>query len=450
MKHLLIGMSLFMALFAVSCSKDDDNDDDDFTPDTDTVLRGDITNNRTLRSGNTYMLDGVVYVKNGATLTIEPGVTVKARVGKTCLVITRGSKIDAAGTADRPIVFTSEAAQPTYGSWGGIVLLGRARTNAAFNGQQGVGEIEGGVNNAAGDGLYGGQDDNDNSGRLRYIRIEYGGYAFLPDRELNSLTMGAVGSQTEIDYVICSYGLDDAFEWFGGSVNARHLIAYRALDDDFDCDFGYHGNIQFGIVVRDPNQADVSGSNGLEQDNDATGSDAMPYTAPVFSNITVVGPLANSGTSINANYKRAAHLRRNTRTSIFNSIMIGYPTGILLDGSKVAQNLVSGAMEIRNNIIAGANKSIDTIGASGVGVNLMDIIMAGGNLMLTNTTDVQLSAPYESGSTFNPTPTAGSPAASGASFSSSKLTTTFFSQTAYRGAANPNGGEQWWKGWSGL
>ncbi len=150
------------------------------------TLSGKINSDRTLKTGNTYTLRGIVYVVDGAKLTIEPGVFIQGeKSSRGALVVTRGTQILANGTVDQPVVFTSDQTTPQRGDWGGIVILGRAKTNSSFNGVAGVGEIEGGVNNAEGLGLYGGADDNDNSGVLKYVRIEYAGYAFLPDKELN-------------------------------------------------------------------------------------------------------------------------------------------------------------------------------------------------------------------------------------------------------------------------
>ena len=179
------------------------------------------------------------------------------------------------------------------GDWAGVVLLGNAPTNASFNGQQGVGEIEGGINNSDGLGLYGlGASSNpaDNSGILRYVRIEYAGYAFFPDKEINGLTFGGVGNGTIVDYVQVSYANDDSFEWFGGTVNCSHLISFRTLDDDFDTDNGFSGKVQFGIALRDSAVADISKSEAFESDNDANGSQLLPQTKAIFSNMTVIGP----------------------------------------------------------------------------------------------------------------------------------------------------------------
>ncbi len=190
------------------------------------TLEGKITKDTVLKAANTYILKGLVYMTNNATMTVEAGTTIKGdiiTVGG--LVITRGSKLVAQGSVDKPIIFTSSSATPRSGDWAGIVLLGKAPTNSSFNGTAGLGEIEGGINDAAGNGLYGGTDAADNSGTLSYVRIEFAGYAFLPDKEINSLTFGGVGNGTQIDHVEVMYAKDDAYEWFGGTVNAKYLIS---------------------------------------------------------------------------------------------------------------------------------------------------------------------------------------------------------------------------------
>jgi hypothetical protein len=425
----------------------------------DLILSGKINSDRTLRTGNTYKLRGIVYVVDGAKLTIEPGVTIHGeKSSRGTLVITRGTQILANGTVDKPIVFTSDAATPTMGDWGGIVMLGRAKTNSAFNGVAGVGEIEGGVNNAEGLGLYGGADDNDNSGILKYVRIEYAGYAFLPDKELNGLTMGAVGKGTIIDYVQVSNAADDSFEWFGGSVDCKHLIAYKGLDDDWDMDNGYSGRIQFGISMRDSMLADVSGSNGFEIDNDASGSTLLPQTSATFSNMTVVGPRATLTNTGNSNFKRGMHTRRNSAVSIFNSIIIGWPTGWNLDaslGSPTDLNYSAAAPKafVSNSILAGNNTPF-TYSASisaPTGWTNTDLLNyfnrpAGGNNVLAYNSDVMLTAAFKQDGTADWNPTTGSPVLSGGDFTSAKVNNTFFTPTTYRGAAAQ--GDTWWKTWT--
>lgn len=426
-----------------------------------TILEGRISENRTLKAANTYKLRGLVYVTNGAILTIEPGTKIVGEAGKNGgLIITRSSKIIADGTVDKPIVFTSEAATPTRGDWAGVVILGNAPTNASFNGVQGVGEIEGGINNSDGLGLFGTpatqqQNPADNSGILRYVRIEYAGYAFLPDKEINGLTMGGVGNQTIIDYVQVSYANDDSFEWFGGTVNCKHLIAYKGLDDDWDMDNGFSGKVQFGISLRDSSVADISGSNGFEVDNDAGGSILTPQTSAVFSNMTVIGPRATLTNAGNSNYRRSMHLRRNSSISIFNSIFMGWPTGLLVDastGRATDLNITSGSMILANTILASNNTPFSyTANASApTGWTTTDLTnyfnqAANANSVLATNNDVSLTAPFKYDGTVDFNPATGSPALATGAFTNAKLASGFTSVN-YRGACAA--GDTWWKTWS--
>ena len=290
------------------------------------TVSGELTSSTTWTSNNVYLIQGFYYVRDGVTLTIQPGTVIRGdKDTKGTLLIERGAKLMAEGTASQPIVFTSNiaAGSRAYGDWGGIIICGKAKNNQGNDVL-----IEGGVN-----AYYGGQDDEDNSGTLKYVRLEFPGIAFSPNNEINGLTMGSVGSGTTIDYVQISYSGDDSFEWFGGTVNAKHLIAHRGWDDDFDTDFGFTGKIQFAVSLRDPDIADISGSNSFESDNDAAGSTFTPRTHPIFCNVSSFGPKATPSTTINSNYKRAMHLRRSTRTSVFNSIFSGWNTGLFIDGN---------------------------------------------------------------------------------------------------------------------
>jgi hypothetical protein len=456
-------LALMISVLITACRKIEIDGDDNPGPGTgneeNLVLSGRISSDKTLQSGKTYKLRGIVYVVDGATLTIEPGTRVEGEKStRGALIITRGSKLFANGTKDKPIIFTSDASTPTSGDWGGIVLLGRARTNNSFNGTAGIGEIEGGINNGEGYGLHGGADDADNSGVLKYVRIEYAGYAFLPDKELNSLTMGSVGNGTTIDYVQVSHALDDAFEWFGGTVNATHIIAYKTLDDDFDTDNGYRGNVQFGIVLRDSSRADISSVEAFESDNDANGSNLTPQTAPVFSNITAIGPRASTSNVGHNRFLAAAQLRRNTSTSIFNSVFMGWPTGLLIDASKgtpVQNNINAGTLFVQNTTISGTatpTKFADNATAP-TGWNNTEVLnwfntAAYNNSILADNADVKLAAAFNYA---NPdfTPQAGSPLLNAAGFTHSKVASGF-TVVNFRGAVGAAGTPEgeWWKGWT--
>ncbi len=467
MKRLAF-FALGITLLATSCRKIEVDDNGTNPPTGGTtdnlLLSGRINTDRTLETGKTYILRGTVYVVDGAKLTIQPGVTIKGeKSSRGALVITRGTQILANGTVDKPIVFTSDAATPQRGDWGGIVILGRAKTNSSFNNQPGIGEIEGGVNNAEGLGLYGGADDNDNSGVLKYVRIEYAGYAFLPDKELNGLTLGGVGRGTIIDHVQVSFANDDSFEWFGGSVDAKYLIAYKGLDDDFDMDNGFSGRVQYGIVFRDSTIADVSQSNGFEIDNDAGGSAAvatLPQTSAVFSNITVVGPRATLTNAGNSNFRRGIHTRRNSAVSIFNSIIMGWPTGWNLDASTGAPTDLNYSAAtpkafVSNTILAGNNTQLTYNASAGTptGWTTADLTnyfnrISGGNTILANASDAGLTAPFKYDSSVDFNPAAGSPALTGGSFTATKISDTFFTTVTFRGAAGA--GDTWWKTWTSF
>ncbi|OYU94679.1 MAG: hypothetical protein CFE21_15490 [Bacteroidetes bacterium B1(2017)] len=326
-----------------------------------TVNGGDITTNTTWTKNNVYLLnDGYVYVTGGATLTIEPGTVIRG-TGKGTLVICRGSKINAMGTLAEPIVFTSSkgAGLRAPGDWGGIVITGRAVHNLP---QGDTAAAEGGIAKpvtGAGeiDGRHGGSNDDDSSGIMTFCRVEFAGIPLTTaaNSEINGITFYSVGRKTVLHHIQVSYSGDDSYEWFGGAVNAKYLIAYAGIDDDFDTDNGFRGNIQFGIGARIPSNADQSGSNGFESDNDANGSTNTPRTAAVFSNMTMVGPLYSGQTaSVNSNFQRAAHIRRNSAISVVNSILTGYPTaGLLVDSRLTNSHFQNGTAVFKANIIGG-------------------------------------------------------------------------------------------------
>jgi hypothetical protein len=279
-------------------------------------------------------------------------------VSSSSLIITKNAKLIAEGTLSNPIVFTSSKAVGTraVGDWGGLIILGRATLNRPG----GTANIEGiatSVNTEYGGGAN--PNDDDNSGVLKYVRIEFGGFVFNTDQEINGLTLGAVGRATQVDYVQVSYTNDDAFEWFGGTVNCSHLVAYRNLDDDFDTDFGYSGSVQFGLSVRDPllsDQSSGSTSEGFESDTDGTAGTSTPATTCLFSNITVVGPFRGeilSSWPSSYKFRRAARIRRGTQLKLFNSILTDFPYGVHIDGPIVRANLQTGLTKFNNNLVAG-------------------------------------------------------------------------------------------------
>ena len=323
-------------------------------------VKGNLEGNVTWTADKIYKLVGFVRVgqedvfgtitKKGV-LTIQPGtVIIGDRASKGALIVQRGSQIIANGTAAAPIVFTSERApgEREAGDWGGLVICGQAPNNLpndATNRQ-----LEGGYG-----AFHGGTDAADNSGSLKYVRLEYAGIPINPNQEVNSLTLGSVGSGTTIDYVQASFGLDDSFEWFGGTVNAKHLIAYKGLDDDFDTDNGFSGYVQFGVGIRGAAIADQSGSNGFECDNDANGSANTPYTSAIFANMSIIGAKGATNIAIDPLFQNGAQLRRNNKQKLYNTVITGYPYGVYIDSQKGSAkvNAANGDIDLQNVVLAG-------------------------------------------------------------------------------------------------
>lgn len=445
---LLIGGAL---LTTTACKKDDDDEPTPTSPSGSSFTLTDIGNNTTKVEGTTtssvtftsdrkWLLQGFVYVESGATLTIEPGTVIKGdKDSKGSLIIKRGAKIHAVGTSSSPIVFTSNqpAGSRDYGDWGGIILCGRANNNQPG----GEALIEGGP-----DAMYGGggsPNDADDSGIMQYVRIEFPGIAFQPNQEINGLTLGAVGSSTVIDHIQVSYSGDDSYEWFGGTVNAKNIVAFRGWDDDFDTDNGFRGHVQFAVSLRDPNIADQSGSNGFESDNDANGTENSPYTKPIFSNVSLLGPYTVSAGQPNDLFKRAAHIRRNSRCNVHNSVLAGFPTGLLLDGSLSEADATNGDLQVRNTIIAGCPSSLEVVGGSTFDISGWFNGSGTGNSVLPDVSGLGLPTLF-SLTAPNFLPNGGSTLLSGADFSSGNLSDPFFEPVTFRGAF---GSENWTSGW---
>lgn len=334
-----------------------------------------IDHDMTLTSDKDYRLVTKTFVTKGATLTIQAGTTIKGApstdpVKATALIITRGSKIHAQGSASAPIVFTAE--NEKKGGWGGIVLLGKAKVNQGTDN-----EIEGIEQSSVPDGVdakFGGTDDEDNSGVLSYVRVEFAGAKIHPDNELNAFTFGGVGRGTQVDHIEAYHGADDGAEFFGGCVNVRYYACIATDDDGFDADWGYTGQAQFGLIYIDPNESYSKDPNGFEVDNDGKASDKTPYTHPVISNFTVIGTedgkASKTEMSDGKSLKSAGNFRRHSRFTLVNSILYGFPTGLLfteqtqdiLNQSEFAYSVIS-STTAGNEIVGGtvSGKNIDKV-----------------------------------------------------------------------------------------
>jgi hypothetical protein len=342
MKYQLLKLSLLLATPLALCGAD-------------VAVNSNITSSRTWTKNNTYILDGRVFVTGeGVTLTIEPGTVIKGKVraaqDASALVIARGAKINASGTAAEPIIFTAEAdnlngnlGQGDRGLWGGVVLLGRARTNTA----SAQGNIEG-IPTTEPLGIYGGTNDADDSGIMRYVSIRNAGSLLGPNNELNGLTLGAVGSGTTIEFIEVFANADDGFEWFGGTVNGKYLVSAYNDDDGFDWDEGYRGKLQFLFLIQDPSV----GNQAFESDGGTTPEDGQPYALPTIYNVTAIG---SGATSTNA-LSLGPIFRDNTGGRIVNSIFHdfrGYAFRIETEsaqGQDSAKRLAASEITIANNL----------------------------------------------------------------------------------------------------
>ena len=293
-------------------------------------------------------LPGLTFVKSGLTLTIGAGATVKGKRDGSlaALIVQPGAKINAVGTASKPIVFTAGSGTPERGDIGGLVILGKADINLANE----TGDIEGLVGVP-----FGGTDDGDSSGTLKYVRIEYAGHLLGTDNELNGLTMGGVGSGTSISFVQVYEGLDDCFEWFGGAVSATNLVATGCDDDMFDWDMGWRGSLQFAVGGH--TAVTNTDANGIEADNLNGNEGNTPRSAPKIANLTLIG---NGTSSLNG-----MRLRRGTGGQIVNAIVTGFKMGaaIRIDGNTTI-GLVNGDGLKVEALYAYANNKKTTVAAA--------------------------------------------------------------------------------------
>lgn len=430
------------------------NGDDEF------VFKG----TQTLKKG-TYTLKGWVYIAEGSVLTIEPGTIIKGdKTSKAALIVERGGKLMAKGTANEPIVFTSAQSKGNRkpGDWGGLIICGKAVNN------QNEMQIEGGPRTK-----HGGNDDADNSGILSYVRIEFAGYPFAANQEINGLTLGSVGSGTQIDHIQVSYSNDDSYEWFGGKVNCKYLIAYKGWDDDFDTDNGYSGKVQFGLSIRDPKLADTSLSNGFESDNWKDGTNINPMTKAVFSNMTFVGPKAmandfvNNDTYINGGnynpnngsalgkYQAAMQIRRYSNLSCFNSIAIGYPVGLIIENDKGDAQGSARAGELKlqniwfaNMDITGSdkNKTWTNVPLDGNGAESFSSAFFKAQTGNKEVTTAEMKLTSGANLSISCIPSASSPLLTAAAFNDNLL--NGFDQVNYIGAFTTN--DNWLTGWANF
>lgn len=452
MNKITMGLMAVLAISAVSCKKNLESAGSadralHAGPYVDTVtLTGAISTNRTLYKDTLYLLDGKVFVTKGSTLTINAGTRIEGikytnPIASSALIVIRGAKIRANGTSALPITFTSNDADPNPGDWGGLVVLGKAKINKADTLIEGIDASIAASLPALGltiDSLkYGGGgantgNDADNSGTITYTVIKFAGASISANNELNGLTLGGVGNGTTLSYIESAYGRDDAFEFFGGAVNADHLVALAADDDSYDTDFGFRGTISYSVSILDPNKPSYSSDpNGIEADNDGSGTNALPFSHPVYDHMTIIG-LQDSTVAGTAGKKTlyGARLRRATDYTITNSIFMGFPTALSVESDSSLAHIAN----FHNNLLQAFRTNAvlpTTIAATIAASNANSPII--GSTTNSNAT-VQLTSPFAL-SNFNPV--TGSFAASGSTTSS------------FRGAF-ATGAAQWTAGWADL
>lgn len=393
-----------MALFTTACSSDDDpaaNTGNGNGTEESYVLDKDITENVTLETGKNYTLNGGIHVKAGATLTIQPGVTITAKHDGTVdyILVEQGAKIDAQGTASQPIVMTSEKKEA--GVWGGLHICGYAHTN------NGSGSSE--IGNAP----YGGNNDADNSGTLKYIRLEYTGYAFDEEHEANGVSFYGVGNGTTVEHLQAYKGSDDGFEFFGGSVNVKYLVATSCSDDSFDWTEGWNGKAQFLVAYQEGETSLGYACDCLmECDNNGTNFAATPVAHPVIANATLIG---------NGGEAQGVRLRAGTEVELYNTIITGKGKALTVETNETENALKNGTSKLEYVAIAGELSS-----KQGIYTNA-DFVQATGNLdNQTFTWNNKYVGTLDGGKDLS--------------------SDSFFTSTDYKGAVKS--GEDWTEGWT--
>lgn len=457
---LIAGLILTSSVVASCNKKEKDNTSpSNPAPSLETIdIRGNLTGNIKWTKDKLYRLRGYVYVESGSSLEIEAGTKIiSSKDSAAVFVIYKDAKIFAKGTAQNPIVFTSAEKNPAPGDLGGIVIVGNATGNGNHK------SIEGGVD--AAHKAFGGTNDADNSGILSYVRIEYAGKAVNPDDEVNGLSLYTVGNGTQIDHIQVSRGLDDAYEFFGGSVNAKYLIAYNCADDDFDFDDGYHGHIQYALAVKDPRFTDSKTggdvSNNIEADN-TNGKipyNTSPYTSATLSNFTLVGPNNALNTSTDHGYN--VRFRRGAKMILANSVILGgQKAGLVVENGETQvhyRNAESGlinsfihAVTSTFNAKNGSNLYSGAINPDSLDHSSLETISVStyGSKKITSATDMGLIDPFNVEKP-NCMPNSGATIATTASkFDVGNLKNSFFSPSNYIGAFAP--GSDWtllWTSW---
>ncbi len=445
-----------------SCKKDNGDDttdsktgtDTEFTTNGNTVTitdHGKGIGTKTLTADKVWVLANMVFVNSGQTLTIEEGTVIKGEPGQgenaTALIVARGAKIMAEGTAAKPIIFTAVAddlngsvAKTDRGLWGGVIVLGSAKINTSPSSMN----IEG-IPTTESRGEYGGSNDEDNSGILKYISIRHGGTNIGADNEINGLTLGAVGSGTTVEYIEVFANNDDGYEFFGGKVNTKYLISAYCKDDAFDWDQGFTGKGQFWLAVQDPDAGDRLG----ELDGADDPEDGTPFGGGQVYNATFIGRGAAAG-------EKTMTFRANGGGEFFNCIFVNQAKGIDIELKESLTSTCSykrfkdGELKIENNIFFDiADATIDGVFSVSAkeGISDADAITAENEWLnyintAKNTVDVNPGISYPADG-INVIPTGN------VTNDLATYPTSFYSNVNYKGAFDPTA-TNWAEGWTLL
>ena len=460
-RFLFAGLAL--AVTSTACDDDGTGPDPDPEPGA-AVISADITSNRTLFRDTVYTLRGFIHVQPGATLTIQAGTTILGDfdVLGSSLFVMRGARIQAIGTAEAPIVFTSSqpAGQRRAGDWGGLIIIGNARINKA-----GVINLEGTGTEGNPQVNYGqGTDDADNSGTLRYVRVEFAGFGPAANQELNSFTFAGLGSGTQLSHLQSLKGLDDAFEWFGGMADAKYLVSYDSGDDHFDMSEGFRGRLQYVIAMQSstqptirPGAGNTSGdpvgieTDGCDGPGCTDGHDSEPLNIPLVANFTLIGTGPGTWVEGTGSGGYGMVLRRGTGGYYVNGVIARWPRGAIgLRDAATGQRVADGDFVLNNVLVGADNAALFQAGQLTLDASANQIIQ-----VAESSGALFTAAPVApaSAATLDFTPPAGSPATTGglATFTGAVATRagTFVQGTAFRGAAPPSGADvRWWAGWT--
>lgn len=471
-KTAAVGLALLGATAITSCKKGCTDPDavnyeekakkDDGSCEYDTVTppssneititdNGSGTGTTTWTSDKVYILDGMVFVNSGQTLTIEPGTVIKGMSGQganaSALIVAKGGTINACGTATEPIIFTSvddelngNLALNTRGLWGGLIILG----DASLNSSPGQTQIEG-IPTTETRGLYGGSNDADNSGSLCYVSIRHGGSDIGAGNEINGLTLGGVGSGTSMNHIEIVANNDDGVEFFGGTASIKNLVVSYCGDDAIDYDEGWRGNVQFALVVQDANAGDRIG----EHDGGTTPETGAPFATPEFQNVTYIGRGIGAG-------KRMLTFRDNAGGSYNNSIFLMQDKGIdienLASGEDSYSRFSGGDLTIANNIFY----DVAVAGTGATASDLFKISMGSGwptptdstNELTASTTAFQASFASNGNTVADPGVTAANPVPTGSVSGAVASSNTWFDAVSYKGAFDPAASN--WASWTRL